>query len=201
MDTGLDATKYTHTASKDAYKAFYDEQGNHYGNHHLDENFPRAKFILDRVKPTDYVMEMGCQTGGITRLVAPKVYMVIANELSDSYRNRAEEVLRDIHNLDIVSGFAEDLGTMLFFQEVFNVVIAMELLEHVADPAKICESAHACLRDGGLALFSVPKGYTDALGEHVREFTEESFRALLIGYFRDISIFDEGEWFLAEAYK
>ena len=187
--------------SAEAYKKFYDEQGNHYGNHHLTEDFPRAKFILERLKPDDVVLEMGCQTGGITRLVAPKVVFVYANELSDTYRDRAKEVLQGLDNVVLISGFAEGLGDRLITVGRSDVVIAMELLEHVADPDALCESVKKCLTTNGKALFSVPKGYTDALGEHVREFTDQSFRELLERHFMEVEITDAGEWYLAEAYK
>ena len=193
--------------SAEAYKAFYDEQGKHYGNHHLTEDFPRVKFILERVKPTDVVLEMGCQTGGVTRLVAPKVNHVYANELSDTYRERAKEVLQGLDNITLIPGFAEGLGDWHVTSGKCDVVIAMELLEHVKDLNDLCWSVWKCLRvtdwefmeKTGRALFSVPKGYTDALGEHVREFTEQSFRELLEYHFVEVEITDAGEWYLAEA--
>lgn len=197
MTTGLDQTKFTQLESRDAYKQFYDDQGFHYGNHHLTAEFPRARFIIERVSAGDTVLEMGCQTGGITRLIAPLVNDVIANELSDSYRTRANEVLQEFSNVRLVPGFAEDLWA--YYRGTVNVVIAMELLEHVSDPAAICATAKECLVENGKALFSVPKGYTDALGEHVREFTEASYRQLLEEHFSQVVIEDAGEWLLAEA--
>lgn len=212
---------YPQLGSPEAYKAFYDEQGHHYGNDHLDENFPRAKFILDRVRSWDKVVELGCQTGGITRLVAPRVGWVIANELSESYQERAGEVLDGIGNVALVAGFAEEAlwvnrdnavhalvsfadKTGRKFIEVISphtvdVVIAMELLEHVIDPDALCESIVMQLRPWGRALFSVPKDYIDPLDEHVREFTKESLKELLGRHFRSSEIVDAGDWYLAEA--
>ncbi len=193
MTTGSDRMKYSQLESRTAYKEFYEAQGTRYGNHHLTEDFPRVKFILDRLRPTDVVLEMGCQTGGITRLIAPYARFVTANELSDTYRARAQEILTDIPHVALIGGFAEDLFGS------FNVVIAMELLEHVADADALCEAVTACMKTDGLALFSVPHGYTDTLGEHVREFTEQSFRELLDRHFSTVEITDAGEWYLAEA--
>lgn len=197
--SGLGNNQYTQLESREAYKTFYDEQGVKYGNNHLTAEFPRAKFILERLRPSDVVLEMGCQTGGITRLMAERVESVVANELSDTYRARAIEALVGLENVEVVDGFAEDLHDRAMFDEAFTVVVAMELLEHVADPDKLCESVNLCLMDGGRAFFSVPKCYIDTLGEHVREFTLESFRELLERHFYVHEIVDAGEWYLAEA--
>lgn len=196
MTTGSGANRPSQLESRYAYKAFYDDQGNHYGNHHLDENFGRVKFILDRVRESDVVLEMGCQTGGITRLLSPRVKHIYANEVSGTYQARACEVLEGLSNITLVPGFAEDLATTYAGQ--CDVVIAMEILEHVIDPAAICQAAKDCMAEDGIALFSVPKGYTDVLGEHVREFNLLSFGSLLRSYFAEVNIIDAGEWFLAE---
>ena len=198
MTTGSGTKQFTQLESTEAYKAFYEEQGHHCGNHHLTEDFPRARFILDRVRKTDKVLEMGCQTGGITRLIAPHVEVVVANELSDSYRARAAEVLAGIENVEMIDGFAESLPGRLH-GHWFDVVVAMELLEHVPDPEALCEAAAYCVARSGKALFSVPKGFSDALGEHVREFTMVSFGEMLKKHFTQVEIVDAGEWYLAEA--
>lgn len=197
MTSGLDPNQFIQLSSREAYKQFYDDQGMHYGNHHITSDFPRAAFVLERLKPADNVLEMGCQTGGITRLVAPKVNSVIANELSDSYRTRASEIIGGIGNVKLIPGFAEDLGSM--YPGEFDVVIAMELLEHVADPDAVCKAAAQVMAPGGIALFSVPKGFSDAIKEHVREFSIASFSTLLFSYFSRVTMVDADLWYLAEA--
>lgn len=194
---GSESRTYSQLESPDAYKAFYDEQGKHCGNHHLNEDFPRAKFIIERLKPGMRVLEMGCQTGGITRLIAPHVKEVVANELSDTYRERAREILANNPNVDLIDGFAEDLWDRELGE--FDVVIAMELLEHVLSPSALCETAYLLTKDEGMVLLSVPKNYEDPIGEHVREFTEASFHELLHEHFETATIVDAGEWYLAEA--
>jgi 2-polyprenyl-3-methyl-5-hydroxy-6-metoxy-1,4-benzoquinol methylase len=131
--------------------------------------------------------------------MAQKAGGVVANELSETYLKRAVEVLAGNPQVIFAPGFAEDLIYQPHYYRRFDVVVAMELLEHVPDPMKICAVAQHAIRDTGMALFSVPKNYTDPLGEHVREFTEGSFYELLMLYFKNITIVDAQDWYLAEA--
>jgi len=176
---------------------FYEDQGTKYGNDHLDDNFPRTRFILDRLRQNDRVLEFGCQTGGITRSIAksPLVKELHAVEVSRTYLERAKVILQGLP-VALHYGFAED-----FFQlPKFDVVIAMEIIEHVKDPDVLLEAVKRNLMSTGAALLSVPKeDYVDTINEHVREFTKDSFRELLEKHFTRIIITEpEGEWYLAE---
>lgn len=199
MIIGSDPIRFSQLESREAYKAFYDEQGAHYGNHHLTAECPRIRFLLDRVASHDRALEMGCQTGGVTALLADRVRYVHAVEISDSYLTRAREILCGRQNIVLIPGFAEDIDTEPMHRSGYDVVVAMEILEHVADPLRICQVACNCLAPTGVFIASAPQGYVDPLGEHVREFTWESLRDLLASHFSDISIADGGEWLLAEA--
>jgi 2-polyprenyl-3-methyl-5-hydroxy-6-metoxy-1,4-benzoquinol methylase len=187
--------------AKSAYKKFYEEQGTLYGNDHLTKEYPRIQFVLSNLRPTDRVLEIGCQTGGITRFIAEAGGRVVAVEVSSNYIERAKKNVAG-DNVDWRCQFGEDLT----YTDEFDVVVLMEVVEHVLDPKLILDVAYSALKLGGKLLCTVPdEDYEDTLGEHRHQFSEQQFGDLLYR-FSDIFTFhkkinEKDGWYFAIATK
>lgn len=58
---------------------------------------------------------------------------------------------------EIVKGFRnEDLENQTFKDEVFDIVVTSDVMEHIYDPEKAFKEIHRTLKPGGAHIFSVP---------------------------------------------
>jgi len=193
--------KYPQLESREAYQTFYEEQGaKSYSNAHLTKSHPRVEFLLSSLTSADYVLEFGCQDGGMTKFLAQYCKGVYVCDISSTYIERAKQYTAGLDNVQFEHCFAEDKE----MSPVFDAVVAMEILEHVIAPEAIVLAAHSALRANGVLIVSVPIGWPNDIYEHVRQYTTQSLYALLSAYFSNVSIsYHPGPkgWILAKAYK
>lgn len=66
--------------------------------------------------------------------------------------------------------------------ESFDLIVAMELFEHVTEPAKVLDEAWRLLKPGGKLIITVPDGTKDNWSGHTNFWSEEEFRIFLQDY-------------------
>jgi ubiquinone/menaquinone biosynthesis C-methylase UbiE len=99
------------------------------------------------------VLEVGCGTGAIARMVAgqPGVGDVVGLDPSPILLERARELAEDIPDLDFVEGDGRQLP---FEDAVFDAVVLHRVLSHVPDPEQVlAQSFRVLRRKGRLAVF------------------------------------------------
>ena len=137
---------------------------------------PRRRLLLDTVqpllKPGARVLDVGCGTGTFCRHLAQAGYSAHG---VDPWADRLE----GDHDL-FQSGVAECLPSG---DEEFDVVCALDLLEHV-DDERAASEAYRVLIPGGAFLVSVPAfpflwSERDRVAGHRRRYGRRSLRALL----------------------
>lgn len=111
-------------------------------------------FILDAIrKNIGYhaeILDMGCGAGFLANDLAVAGHSVTGMDLSTSSLKVAES--RDhTHTVHYEQG---DVYRVPHPNESFDVVAAMDLLEHVSDPQKVIAEATRVLRPGGLFFFN-----------------------------------------------
>ncbi|MGZ6470875.1 MAG: bifunctional 2-polyprenyl-6-hydroxyphenol methylase/3-demethylubiquinol 3-O-methyltransferase UbiG [Bdellovibrio sp.] len=95
------------------------------------------------------VLDMGCGGGFLSNDLALAGHSVVGIDLSESSLKVAES--RDkTHSVRYVLG---DIYQAPFEKESFDVVTAMDVLEHVSNPQKVIAEANRVLRPGGLFFF------------------------------------------------
>lgn len=86
-----------------------------------------------------------------------------------------------------VKFFCQDAATLVDMGERFDVILFMDFLEHVSQPAAIIAKLAPCLRKGGEVVVSVPtprypiiftRAMHERIGHLVEGYTEASLRAL-----------------------
>jgi SAM-dependent methyltransferase len=117
--------------------------------------------------PRARVLEVGCGTGALTRLIArwPNVAEVIGVDPADSFLREATKLVAGICNVS----FQKADGRSLPFKDTeFDVVIFDSTLCHVPEPGRALAEAFRVLRPSGwLAIFDGDYATTTvALGDH-----------------------------------
>jgi 2-polyprenyl-3-methyl-5-hydroxy-6-metoxy-1,4-benzoquinol methylase len=108
--------------------------------------------VIRLVGSGKHVLELGCSTGYMTRVLRDQGCRVVAVEMDAEAAHRAKPfceriVVGDIERLDL----AHVLG-----QRRFDVVVAADFLEHLKDPLALLCSLKPFLRDGGYVVSSLP---------------------------------------------
>jgi 2-polyprenyl-6-hydroxyphenyl methylase/3-demethylubiquinone-9 3-methyltransferase len=127
-------------------------------------NPARAKWVLDRIAPGTRVLDIGCGAGLLSETLAKAGHHVLgldaAHDAITAARTHAEG-----QNLPLSyrAGTAEELAAE---GATFPVITALEVIEHVADPASFLATLAALLEPGGLLFISTinrtPQSYAVA---------------------------------------
>jgi SAM-dependent methyltransferase len=178
-----------------------EELSERYGEHHRarrgrDFVFggeERARLFRELVGgPDKRVLDLGCRYGALTR-----TYLA-GNRVTGVDVDR--EALAEVAKLGVETHWADLDERFPFGDDAFDVVVAGELLEHLADPAAVVAHVERVLRPGGRFVGSVPNAFrlksrlryaagrhpeTDST--HLQLFTPAALAALLAG-FDDVAI-------------
>lgn len=96
------------------------------------------------------ILDMGCGAGLLANDIALSGYKVTGIDLSTTSLKVAQA--RDVtHSVKYQMG---DVYKVPFANESFDVVTAMDLLEHVSDPERVIAEAQRVLRPGGVFFFN-----------------------------------------------
>jgi len=101
--------------------------------------------------PGRRVLDLGCRYGALTRIYAEGNDVVGVDVDRDALAQAA--------TLGIETLWADVSEALPFPDGDFDVVVAGELLEHVADPAAVVAEARRLLRAGGTFVGSVPNAF------------------------------------------
>jgi len=113
------------------------------------ENRLRNPWIASQLLPASKVLDMGCGAGFLTNYLARLGHEVSGVDLSEQSLKVAQE--KDFTRL--VKYQVGDVAKLAFPDESFDVVTAMDLLEHVESPFKVISEASRLLKPGGLFFF------------------------------------------------
>lgn len=166
-----------------------------YRRHHTDrQEFvfgadERAGLIAALVGGPDLrVLDLGCRTGALTQHYA-EGNDVVGVDVDKAALARAKE------RLGIETVWADVESGLPFDDASFDVVVAGELLEHLADPGAAVAQVRRVLRPGGRFAGSVPNGFRlkhrlrflaglppEVDPTHLQLFSPADLHALLAGF-------------------
>jgi SAM-dependent methyltransferase len=133
---------------------------------------------LDRIGRPGFALDIGAAGGGNTRVLLTRGWRSVALEYGAEgaavARNRGLDVIRgDARHLPLATGSAD-------------LVIALDVLEHIEDDARVAAEIHRVLRPGGTLFATVPcdmrlwSPHDVAVG-HVRRYTRDTLSAVVTG--------------------
>jgi 2-polyprenyl-3-methyl-5-hydroxy-6-metoxy-1,4-benzoquinol methylase len=113
----------------------------------------RRRELLERVRPGGLVLDVGCWSGFNAAFLAEECGAVVDGVEPDAKMAvAAEQHCREV----LRSGIEEALTGLLARPERYDAVLFLDVLEHLADPHTVLREARGLLRDGGVALVSLP---------------------------------------------
>jgi len=117
-----------------------------------DEHLPIALPVLDMMNlaPHDNVLDVGCGTGWLARLIAERVPdgRVIGMDISDEMIRRARRNYVAVENAMFVIGAADEIPWDANF---FSHAISVESAYYWPDPSRALREIHRVLVEGGSA--------------------------------------------------
>lgn len=140
--------------------AFYEDLGDAWYEDHIHpiallraENAARNPWILDQIKkrlgPSQHILDIGCGAGFLANTLALHGHRVTGIDLSA----RSLEVAKKRDFTKEVRYLELDAFALPFPDKSFDVVCAMDFLEHVEMPEKIIRDVSRLLRPQGLFFF------------------------------------------------
>lgn len=161
-------------------------------------------FFVDRVKPDDTVLDIGCGIGAVSHSIAGKLScQILGIDASEGNIKDAKQLWKHPKLSFIVGKAPEDLP-----EKVFSVVILSNVLEHIEDrvyflkeikrkikPQKILIRVPSYQRDWKIPLKDeIGISYFNDSGHYI-EYTEEGLKSELkaVGYFITEQIIRWGE--------
>lgn len=118
-------------------------------------------FVLNKIKPSDKVLELGCGYGQVLVELAKKAKTVVGIDNSFDNIRMTKEILKDVRNCEV---YEMDAGNLDFPDESFNKVFCIQngLSAFKLDKLELMEEALRVTCIGGTAFFS---SYSDNFWE------------------------------------
>lgn len=139
------------------------------------------------------VLDVGCGYGYGSYLLSQKAKSVVGIDLQKKRIDGAKNLYKDVENLEFKILDAFKLEN-IFPENSFDVIIALEFIEHIKNPLQFLQIARNLLSDDGLLILSTPnrltRGFKDVPWnrEHVQEFDKDSLKDLLSQEFNTVKI-------------
>ncbi len=131
-----------------------------YDNYYDDNNLVIPDFVLEKIgetvrgfekyRKTNRFLDVGCGAGTLIKAALKENWKAEGVEVSRS----SVEFLRK-ENIEVFQG---ELSAANFPDDSFDVVAAIEILEHIYEPGKMLGEIHRVLRPGGLLWATTPHG-------------------------------------------
>lgn len=116
------------------------------------------------IGPQDVVLDVGCGAGGATLFCANRgahvVFSDVVPEKIEALRQKLEQT-----PARAVEGLVSDSNPLPLAADYASRIIALEMLEHVDDPATVLRELVRVGQPGALYLLAVP----DPVGEHIQQ--------------------------------
>ena len=120
--------------------------------HHRDKNYLEDLKLIHKFKPRGNFLDVGTNMGFFLRNAKKWAgWSLYGVEPSPSL----SEMARKYFGLNIKTAFLEDAG---FESGFFDIVTMTDVLEHIANPAKVLSEARRILKPDGILFIKVPNG-------------------------------------------
>ncbi len=154
-------------------------------------HFGRYRYFLPYIRPSDSVLDIACGSGYGSEILASKAKFVQGVDLDPETIKYAMRHHKR-RNMRFDASRAERFRPKMLFDKV----ISIETIEHLADPEGFLSCVAGWLKPGGQVWLTCPfSGGEEQNVEspfHISELTRERLEAAMHGAFKDITFFDLG---------
>ncbi|MEI8027440.1 MAG: bifunctional 2-polyprenyl-6-hydroxyphenol methylase/3-demethylubiquinol 3-O-methyltransferase UbiG [Pseudomonadota bacterium] len=115
----------------------------------------KLPWVLSKLKSLDFspaktaILDVGCGAGFLANPLASEGFQVTGIDMSDD----SLSVARRFDSTKSVNYLQADAYSLPFADQTFDVVTAMDFLEHVEDPSSIIREFSRVLKPGGVFIF------------------------------------------------
>jgi ubiquinone/menaquinone biosynthesis C-methylase UbiE len=156
--------------------------------------WPRRRFLLERVRPGERVLDVGCGEGWFTAALLDAGAEPIGVDVAEEPLRRARRARPELELARV-----EDGSPLPFEDACFDAIWAGEVIEHVADTAGWLSELRRVLRPHGTLMLSTPAhdrltllrvalfssafaARFDPRSDHLRFYSVATLRSLLIDF-------------------
>jgi 2-polyprenyl-3-methyl-5-hydroxy-6-metoxy-1,4-benzoquinol methylase len=164
------------------YEYFYaDSAPNH---HHVYLLPSLLQFISQSIssdRDKSHILDLGCGNGSLSLAIAKQGYQVVGVEESAQGIVNVGENNQNSGNCEFIQASIYDLPYQQL-EHRFDVVISVEVIEHLLYPRELVRAAKKCLKSNGHLILSTPyHGYIKNLAIAVAGKMDRHFTALWDG--------------------
>ncbi len=139
--------------------------------------FEKIKDILPELKGNETIIDIGCGYGTVTEHLVKRGFRVVGVEINDEaieqLKSKGFEVLK------------RDVNQPLNIDEKFDIVLLLDILEHVFDPLNLLLEARKICKDDGYIIAIIPL-YFDILDRIKILFTGKIISLDILSYGEEI---------------
>ena len=146
------------------------------------------RFLLRRIGPGSVVLDLGCNAGDLTKVIASKAREVVGVDHDPEVISRAN---KGLHQTNVTFHHTDALAYLQGTEKHFDTLVLSHILEHLDEPEQFLQAFKGHFQQIYIELpdfdktylnhFRVEVGsslvYTD--DDHVREFDRDELRELL----------------------
>lgn len=134
--------------------------------------------LLESLGKDIRILDLGCNTGFLVNLLQQKGYEVYGCDSSEAAIAFGRQ--QGTRNLQVVEG-----NRLPFGDKEFDMILCLDVLEHLVDDRQGLQEIERVLKPGGLAIITVPAfnflwGLQDKVSRHFRRYRASQIKKLAI---------------------
>ena len=127
--------------------------------------------------PPKYVLDLGCNDGGFTEYLQSKGYKSIGVDLPEV--TKKAKAARPGCNF-LSANIDSETIPLKTFKDNFDIVVALEIIEHLYYDVTLLRSAAYYLKHNGILIATTPSTDAKIVDDHIRFYPLESLRKLFV---------------------
>ena len=134
--------------------------------------------LLKNTPKTSAILELGCSTGALLEQLHQQGFMNLTGV------DISKQAITACKRQGLTNTFVMDATSPKLPANTYDLIIASDLLEHLAEDAKAIASWHRLLKPGGRIILFVPAfpflyGHHDKVNHHQRRYTKKTLRTVI----------------------
>ncbi|MFN8115493.1 MAG: class I SAM-dependent methyltransferase [Bacteroidia bacterium] len=170
-----------------------ERQEDHSNNPWWGEHIHRYQEAITLIKKDAKVLDIACGSGFGSNLIAKQGHHVIGADLSEEAVNDCNKKYSNTNlQFEVVDG-----TNMLYSNEVFDVVVSFETIEHSTEYQKMLHEFKRIVKKDGFVIISTPNFLINSPNGvlinpfHTQEWTYEQLKDLLNKTFSSVQLFGQ----------
>lgn len=123
---------------------------------HLIGQINNNSWVLDQIKRTDLVLDLGCNDGSISQLMAKKAKEVVGTDIDTNLLRIAKKRAKEARIENISFEMIDAETKFPFRKNSFDAVVAVDVIEHIDNYKGALREVHRILKKDGRFVLSVP---------------------------------------------